>query len=54
MELFCKSIMLVMFIITLILAATGGVEFGALPQSAAVKGKSAALGQKSSTPAAPK
>jgi hypothetical protein len=33
MELFYKSIMLVMLVVTLILAATGGVQFGDLPES---------------------
>lgn len=39
MELFYKSIMLVMFIITVILAATGGIEYGALRESPGEEGK---------------
>ncbi len=54
MELFYKSIMLVMFITTLILAATGGIQFGALRESPAVDGKGEAQGQTSSTSVAPK
>jgi hypothetical protein len=54
MELFYKSIMLVMFITTLILAATGGVEVGILRESPAVDGRGEPHDQTSSGPVVPK